>query len=49
MNPLDWFMVAVGLYGAIFFAIGVASALGPRVQSWREKRRGTRAAMWRSK
>jgi len=52
MTPLDWFMIVVGLYGAVLFAIGVGVFAESRIAAWRsarERRRVIRAASWERK
>lgn len=47
MTFIEWLMVATGLMGAVFFAIGIACALAAPFERWREKRRVIRAASWK--
>ena len=49
MTFIEWLMVATGLLGAIFFAIGIAAALAEPIWRWRMKRRVIRVASWRWK
>jgi hypothetical protein len=52
MNGIEWLMVATGLVGAVFFAIGIACWCEGLVYRWRQRRemrRDLRAARWDGK